>query len=29
MWFPSPSPFEYAINTSVVVLTLAVLQYAG
>ncbi|ELZ39436.1 hypothetical protein [Halorubrum tebenquichense] len=29
MRFPDPSPAEYAVNTAVVVLTLAVLQYTG
>jgi len=29
MRFPTPSPSEYAVNTAVVVLTLAVLQYTG
>ncbi|KDS92044.1 hypothetical protein FK85_09505 [Halorubrum saccharovorum] len=29
MRFPNPSLSEYAINTAVVVLTLAVLQYTG
>ncbi|WP_096393393.1 hypothetical protein [Halorubrum trapanicum] len=29
MRFPNPSLFEYALNTAVVVLTLAVLQYTG
>ena len=29
MRFPTPSLSEYAINTAVVVLTLAVLQYTG
>jgi hypothetical protein len=29
MRFPTPSLSEYALNTAVVVLTLAVLQYTG
>lgn len=29
MRFPSPLPSEYALNTALVVLTLAVLQYTG
>ena len=29
MRFPSPSLSEYALNTAIVVLTLAVLQYTG
>ncbi|VTT87970.1 hypothetical protein DM2_1304 [Halorubrum sp. DM2] len=29
MRFPDPSLSEYAVNTAVVVLTLAVLQYTG
>ncbi|GAA0728322.1 hypothetical protein J2744_000431 [Halorubrum trapanicum] len=29
MRFPNPSLSEYALNTAVVVLTLAVLQYTG
>ena len=29
MRFPNPSLSEYAVNTAVVVLTLAVLQYTG
>ena len=29
MRFPTPNPSEYALNTAVVVATLAVLQYTG